>query len=154
MLVGVASGTYSSIFIASPVLTAWKEREPQYRARRRAIEDAMGYVPPFPEENVVAKLDEEAEREEGGEPGRAGTGVTDDSPRQPGPPEAIGAADPREDGEADGDGAAAPSPADEAEEQLVGASAADDEERRAKAERRAQRKARQQKRRKKHGRHR
>ena len=28
MLVGIASGTYSSIFIASPVLTAWKEREP------------------------------------------------------------------------------------------------------------------------------
>src|SRR5262249_10212390 len=30
MLIGIASGTYSSIFIASPVLTAWKEREPQY----------------------------------------------------------------------------------------------------------------------------
>ncbi len=28
MLVGIASGTYSSIFIASPVLAAWKEREP------------------------------------------------------------------------------------------------------------------------------
>ena len=28
MLIGIASGTYSSIFIASPVLTAWKEREP------------------------------------------------------------------------------------------------------------------------------
>src|SRR5918994_1526294 len=27
MMVGIASGTYSSIFIASPVLTAWKERE-------------------------------------------------------------------------------------------------------------------------------
>jgi SecD/SecF fusion protein len=161
MIIGLASGTYSSIFIASPVLTAWKEREPQYRARRRSIEDAMGYVPPFPEENVVAKLDEEAEREEGGEPGRAGTGVTDDSPRQPGPPEAIGAADPREGGEGDGDGVAAPSPPDRseaaggaAEEELVAASAADDEARRAKAERRAQRKARQQKRRRKHGRHR
>ncbi len=32
MLVGIASGTYSSIFIASPVLTAWKEREAGYRA--------------------------------------------------------------------------------------------------------------------------
>ena len=31
MLVGIASGTYSSIFIASPVLTAWKEREPGLR---------------------------------------------------------------------------------------------------------------------------
>jgi SecD/SecF fusion protein len=148
MLVGVASGTYSSIFIASPVLTAWKEREPQYRARRRAIEDAMGRVPAFPEDNVVAKLDEEAEREEGGEPGRAGSGFTDDSPRQPGPPEAIGSADPREEEEG------TEPETEEAEEELVGAAAADEEERRAKAERRAQRKARQQKRRKKHGRHR
>ena len=31
MMVGIASGTYSSIFIASPVLTAWKEREPALR---------------------------------------------------------------------------------------------------------------------------
>ena len=31
MMVGVLSGTYSSIFIATPVLIAWKEREPQYR---------------------------------------------------------------------------------------------------------------------------
>ena len=32
LLVGIASGAYSSIFIASPVLTHWKEREPTYRA--------------------------------------------------------------------------------------------------------------------------
>jgi len=31
LLVGVASGAYSSIFIASPVLTLLKEREPRYR---------------------------------------------------------------------------------------------------------------------------
>jgi SecD/SecF fusion protein len=31
LLIGVASGAYSSIFIASPVLTHWKEREPAYR---------------------------------------------------------------------------------------------------------------------------
>ena len=61
MMVGVASGTYSSIFIASPVLTAWKEREPAYRSRRARILEAMGYVPTFPEDNVVAKIDE-AER--------------------------------------------------------------------------------------------
>ncbi len=61
MLIGVASGTYSSIFIAAPVLTEWKEREPAYRARRHRIEEAMGYVPTFPEDNVVAKIDE-AER--------------------------------------------------------------------------------------------
>ena len=58
MMVGVASGTYSSIFIASPVLTAWKEREPAYRSRRARILEAMGYVPAFPEDNVVARIDE------------------------------------------------------------------------------------------------
>ncbi|MEX1140767.1 MAG: protein translocase subunit SecD [Thermoleophilaceae bacterium] len=48
LLVGVASGTYSSIFIASPVLTLWKEREPVYVRRRRMIMDENGgVVPPF-----------------------------------------------------------------------------------------------------------
>jgi SecD/SecF fusion protein len=61
MMIGVASGTYSSIFIASPVLTEWKEREPAYRSRRQRIVEAMGFVPTFPEDNVVAKIDE-AER--------------------------------------------------------------------------------------------
>jgi SecD/SecF fusion protein len=47
LLIGVASGAYSSIFIASPVLTHWKEREPQYRARRRRIVEDLGEVPPY-----------------------------------------------------------------------------------------------------------
>ncbi len=47
LLVGVASGAYSSIFIASPVLTHWKEREPQYRSRRRRIESENGFVPAY-----------------------------------------------------------------------------------------------------------
>ncbi len=47
LLVGVASGAYSSIFIASPVLTHWKEREPQYRHRRERIEGEFGYVPAY-----------------------------------------------------------------------------------------------------------
>jgi SecD/SecF fusion protein len=57
MMIGIASGTYSSIFIASPVLTEWKEREPAYQARRRSITEAMGYVPVFPEDNVVARVE-------------------------------------------------------------------------------------------------
>jgi SecD/SecF fusion protein len=57
MIVGIASGTYSSIFIAGPVLTEWKEREPMYRARRHHIEESMGYVPVFPEDNVVARVE-------------------------------------------------------------------------------------------------
>jgi SecD/SecF fusion protein len=47
LLIGVASGAYSSIFIASPVLTHWKEREPLYRHRRRRIEADQGMVPAY-----------------------------------------------------------------------------------------------------------
>jgi SecD/SecF fusion protein len=57
MMIGLLSGTYSSIFIASPVLTHWKEREPAYRRRRERIEEQMGRVPAFPEENVVARTE-------------------------------------------------------------------------------------------------
>jgi SecD/SecF fusion protein len=46
LLVGVASGTYSSIFIASPVLTHWKEREPVYERRRSRIAEQFGGVIP------------------------------------------------------------------------------------------------------------
>jgi SecD/SecF fusion protein len=37
LLIGVVSGAYSTIFIAAPLLTIWKEREPEY-ARRREVE--------------------------------------------------------------------------------------------------------------------
>jgi SecD/SecF fusion protein len=48
LLVGIASGAYSSIFIASPVLTEWKEREPVYRRRRQLVmEDHGGVVPAY-----------------------------------------------------------------------------------------------------------
>ncbi len=57
MMIGLLSGTYSSIFIASPVLTHWKEREPAYRRRRERIEEQLGTVPAFPEDNVVARVD-------------------------------------------------------------------------------------------------
>ena len=43
----MASGAYSSIFIASPVLTHWKEREPVYRARRARIQADQGLVPAY-----------------------------------------------------------------------------------------------------------
>jgi hypothetical protein len=33
LLIGIASGAYSSIFIAAPLLTVWKEREPEYARR-------------------------------------------------------------------------------------------------------------------------
>jgi SecD/SecF fusion protein len=64
MLVGIASGTYSSIFIASPVLTAWKEREPGFvRRRLRIAEVEGGQVPAYADDIEMAKLsrDEDAE---------------------------------------------------------------------------------------------
>jgi SecD/SecF fusion protein len=42
LMVGVISGAYSSIFIASPVLTHWKEREAVYVRRRSRIREALG----------------------------------------------------------------------------------------------------------------
>jgi SecD/SecF fusion protein len=49
LLIGVASGAYSSIFIASPVLTHWKEREAVYKSRHDRIvaESPDGVVPAY-----------------------------------------------------------------------------------------------------------
>ncbi|MBI2168226.1 MAG: protein translocase subunit SecF [Actinobacteria bacterium] len=44
LFVGLLSGTYSSIFVASPVLAIWKEREPRYRALRQRVEARAGMV--------------------------------------------------------------------------------------------------------------
>jgi SecD/SecF fusion protein len=63
MMVGVLSGTYSSIFIATPVLIAWKERESGYWARGARIREAMGLIPAFPEDNLVARVDDEPDAE-------------------------------------------------------------------------------------------
>jgi SecD/SecF fusion protein len=43
LLVGVTSGAYSSIFIAAPLLTLWKEREPEF-ARRKDNQTIEGSV--------------------------------------------------------------------------------------------------------------
>src|SRR5207249_1869168 len=37
LLIGLASGAYSSIFIASPLLAIYKEREPRYRDIKRRM---------------------------------------------------------------------------------------------------------------------
>jgi SecD/SecF fusion protein len=47
LIVGTASGTYSSVFIAGPVLTHWKEREPVYARRRERIVRELGEVPAY-----------------------------------------------------------------------------------------------------------
>jgi SecD/SecF fusion protein len=40
LIVGVTSGAYSSIFFAAPLLTIWKEREPDYARRKAAAATA------------------------------------------------------------------------------------------------------------------
>jgi SecD/SecF fusion protein len=47
LLIGTLSGTYSSVFIAGPLLVHWKEREPVYASRYRRIRDALGHVPAY-----------------------------------------------------------------------------------------------------------
>jgi hypothetical protein len=42
LMVGIASGAYSSIFIAAPLLTMWKEREPEYARRKDVIVGKAG----------------------------------------------------------------------------------------------------------------
>ena len=62
LMVGIASGAYSSIFIASPVLTHWKEREPAYRNRRARITRELGAVPAYATAVGGAPVDVEPER--------------------------------------------------------------------------------------------
>jgi SecD/SecF fusion protein len=147
MGIGVLSGAYSSIFIATPVLTHWKEREPAYRARRQRLIDEMGHLPTFPEDNVVARLgDQEA---------IPAPAATADGPPAAAPEQAVTAT------------AVAERPEPEPEPEPVdvdggdGASAAEDAEPAptaegdgAKAQQREQRRKRQSRRRRKHGRHR
>ena len=85
LLVGIASGAYSSIFIASPVLAEWKEREHGYRNRRRRIEDELGYVPAFPDTAPGEEREPPRERP-ARKPSRAARAVP--AP-EPGPEEAI-----------------------------------------------------------------
>ena len=148
MGVGVLSGGYSSIFIATPVLTHWKERDPAYRSRRQYLLREMGRVPTFPEENVVAKVGAaEAPAVASPAPASSRADVAMVEPSETGaepaaaqPPAAVG------DG-APGDGAEAG--AGEAEPLAAGAPAKRNRAPRAERQRR-----RQQRRRRKHGRRR
>ena len=55
LFIGVGAGTYSSIFIATPILTVWKEQEPEWqRMRRRAVR--RGTIEPDAEGEDVVEM--------------------------------------------------------------------------------------------------
>jgi SecD/SecF fusion protein len=75
LLIGIASGAYSSIFIAAPLLAWWKEREPEYARRRGNVGDEeptvaqmfdppIATVAPAPRE-PLAKRDQRRVRRQG-----------------------------------------------------------------------------------------
>ncbi len=136
MMVGVLSGTYSSIFIATPVLIHWKEREPAYRARAARIRETMGRVPAFPEENLVARVGDDEDDELFEEEGSEGSG--NGHPAEPERAPAVAAAP----GSRLGGNGAEPPP-----EPLAGSESLTERERRLEARRR-----RQQRSTRKHGR--
>jgi SecD/SecF fusion protein len=133
MLVGIASGTYSSIFIASPVLTAWKEREPGFIRRRQRIEEVEGgRVPAYADDIELAKLGRDDERE-------ATTATVTEEPAAEAAPGAVATAERTSDGSGNGAGSLTNGDGDGDE--------ASAERRKRNAERRARRQARR-----KHGR--
>jgi preprotein translocase subunit SecF len=42
LFIGIAAGTYSSIFVATPLLTEWKEREPEWERIQRRVARRSG----------------------------------------------------------------------------------------------------------------
>ncbi len=78
LMVGIASGAYSSIFIASPVLTHWKEREPGYRTRRARIARENGFVPAYA--TTAAGAPEDVEPEQKRRRSRRGSLIAPEAP--------------------------------------------------------------------------
>jgi preprotein translocase subunit SecF len=79
LLVGMLSGTYSSIFIATPVLADMKEREPQYKALAKRV--ALRAAGPRSERKAAAKAAQAGGGRAAVTGSRAaitGTAVTDD----------------------------------------------------------------------------
>ena len=82
MLIGVVTGAYSSIFIASPILVILKEREPRYQQLRARLENRRGdrrlrAVP-------AAPVDEEAEEEREAAPAAVAAGAGSRTPSRSG----------------------------------------------------------------------
>ncbi len=78
LMIGIASGAYSSIFIASPVLTHWKEREGTYRNRRARIVAELGAVPAYATAIAGAPVDMEPSKQR--KRGRKGSLIAPEEP--------------------------------------------------------------------------
>jgi preprotein translocase subunit SecF len=114
LFVGVAAGTYSSIFIATPLVAAWKEREPRYaqlraRVARLAAQGAAGEKAERPARAVAS-----SRRAEQAIAGRSGAAPGRASRRAAAPAEPEVPPDEELDAELD-EPAAAPAEPDEAE---------------------------------------
>ena len=116
LLVGVASGAYSSIFIATPVLVEWKEREQIYMRRRRLVmEENGGIVPPFASETIGDTAGDEGgattrERRAARKATRAGAARGRTSSQSARPGRTAVAPPPVDDGRADDEGDGRPEP--------------------------------------------
>jgi preprotein translocase subunit SecF len=92
MMIGVISGAYSSIFVAAPILSVLKEREPKYaqlRSRATAREAAGRPLRPVPSERAMASAGGDGQpvpsavgaRPTGGSAARGGQGSGRPRPR-------------------------------------------------------------------------
>jgi preprotein translocase subunit SecF len=86
LFIGVASGAYSSIFIAAPVLAVFKEREPRYqqiraRAETRSARPGLRAVTPAAEVEGPAAAREPEEAAMAAAPARATTAPSAARPR-------------------------------------------------------------------------
>jgi preprotein translocase subunit SecF len=91
LFVGLLTGAYSSIFVATPLLAWWKEREPRYRALRERSAVQMARA-----EATVGEPEAEAEPEPEPEPAAAGvpaSGPTQ-APARPASPRPAGGREP------------------------------------------------------------
>jgi len=87
MLIGVATGAYSSIFIATPILVVLKEREPRYQQLRARLEGRPGERRLRSAPTTVAEVDDEPEAAAVGAvasssaPSRSGSGPSRPRPK-------------------------------------------------------------------------
>jgi SecD/SecF fusion protein len=79
LLVGIASGAYSTIFIATPLLAVLKEREPDWERRKDAGLQEKVEVPVAADAKPAEKEPEEAEAEP------VPVGQADGEPEKPAP---------------------------------------------------------------------